>query len=448
MSRHGTEAGASSARVCFELRVHPHRLDEYIERHTPVWPEMLAEIAASGPAQLLAVPRRRRPAHRLLRDRRRRGRAGLPRGIPRRRRGGRPRWAGSSSASTAAPTRPPPPSPRSSTSKTSSPRSTRRGIHHDRRKRRIVSILSPDILQTSSRRQAIELPSWAFGNSGTRFRVFDHAGTPRDPFEKIADAARGQPGDRRSRPTVALHIPWDKVDSTTTTCAATPKTSASRSARSTRTRSRTRTTSSAPSPTRTTASASKAIDHHLECIDIMDATGSRDLKIWLAEGSNYPGQADMRARQDRLHDSLRQIYDRLGDEQRLVLEYKFFEPAFYHTDVPDWGTSLRPGRRARRPRDGLPRHRPPRAGHEHRVHRHAAAAPRQARLVRLQLALLRRRRPHRRRRRPVPAVPHHLRGHPRRRPEQPRRRVHARPVPQHRGRRSPARSARCSTCRR
>src|SRR5690242_6143141 len=71
----------------------------------------------------------------------------------------------------------------------------------------------------------------------------------------------------------------------------------------------------------------------------MHHTGSRDLKIWLAEGSNYPGQADMRGRQDRLAESLRTIYDRLGDEQRLVLEYKFFEPAFYHTDVPDWGTA-------------------------------------------------------------------------------------------------------------
>ena len=71
----------------------------------------------------------------------------------------------------------------------------------------------------------------------------------------------------------------------------------------------------------------------------MDATGSRDLKIWLAEGTNYPGQGDMRGRQDRLAESLRTIYDRLSEDQRLVLEYKFFEPAFYHTDVPDWGTS-------------------------------------------------------------------------------------------------------------
>jgi L-rhamnose isomerase / sugar isomerase len=83
----------------------------------------------------------------------------------------------------------------------------------------------------------------------------------------------------------------------------------------------------------------RAIDHHFECIDVMSEIGSRDLKIWLADGSNYPGQDDMRTRQDNLADSLQKIYERIGENQRLVLEYKFFEPAFYHTDVPDWGTS-------------------------------------------------------------------------------------------------------------
>ena len=83
-----------------------------------------------------------------------------------------------------------------------------------------------------------------------------------------------------------------------------------------------------------------AIDHHFECIDIMGETGSQDVKIWLADGSNYPGQVNIRARQDRLHESLQAIYERLGDNQRMVLEYKFFEPAFYHTDVPDWGTAF------------------------------------------------------------------------------------------------------------
>jgi len=83
----------------------------------------------------------------------------------------------------------------------------------------------------------------------------------------------------------------------------------------------------------------KAIAHCIECVEIMDATGSRDLKIWLPDGLNYPGQGDLRGRQDRLAESLARVYARLGVQQRLVLEYKFFEPAFYATDVPDWGTS-------------------------------------------------------------------------------------------------------------
>ncbi|GAA3095369.1 L-rhamnose isomerase [Nonomuraea salmonea] len=83
----------------------------------------------------------------------------------------------------------------------------------------------------------------------------------------------------------------------------------------------------------------KATDHLLECVDIMDATGSGTLKLWFSDGINYPGQDDIRARQDRLTDALAEVYDRLGDGQRFLLEYKLFEPAFYATDVPDWGTA-------------------------------------------------------------------------------------------------------------
>ena len=83
----------------------------------------------------------------------------------------------------------------------------------------------------------------------------------------------------------------------------------------------------------------KAVRHHLDCIEVMRETGSTDLKVWLADGTNYPGQDDMRSRQDRLADSLAEVYEALDEEHRLVLEYKIFEPAFYHTDVPDWGTS-------------------------------------------------------------------------------------------------------------
>lgn len=200
----------------------------------------------------------------------------------------------------------------------------------------MVGILSSDIL-SELELQGIELPSWAFGNSGTRFRVFPTAGTPRDPYEKIADAAKVNEFTALA-PSVALHIPWDKVDSYEDL-----KTHAEGLGVSLGTiNSNTFQDEDYKFGALThhdDAIRAKAIDHHFECIDIMHATGSRDLKIWLAEGSNYPGQNDMRARQDRLQDSLQKIYARLGDEHRLVLEYKFFEPAFYHTDVPDWGTS-------------------------------------------------------------------------------------------------------------
>jgi L-rhamnose isomerase/sugar isomerase len=185
--------------------------------------------------------------------------------------------------------------------------------------------------------QAIELPSWAFGNSGTRFRVFTTPGVPRTPFEKVSDAAQVNRYTALA-PSVALHIPWDKVDS----YADLAKHAEDEGVKLGTINSNTfqdedyklgSVTHSDPKIRQ------KAIDHHFECIDVMGETGSRDLKIWLADGTNYPGQDDMRARQDRLADSLQQIYARLGDDQRMVLEYKFFEPAFYHTDVPDWGTS-------------------------------------------------------------------------------------------------------------
>ena len=185
--------------------------------------------------------------------------------------------------------------------------------------------------------QAIELPSWAFGNSGTRFKVFATPGTPRTPQEKIADAAQVNTFTQLA-PRVALHIPWDKVDDYT----ALGEFAKDHGVALGTVNSNTFQDDDYKfgSLTHTDAAVrQKAIDHHFECIDIMDATGSRDLKIWLADGTNYPGQGDLRGRQDRLAGSLAKIYARIGENQRLVLEYKFFEPAFYHTDVPDWGTS-------------------------------------------------------------------------------------------------------------
>jgi L-rhamnose isomerase/sugar isomerase len=184
---------------------------------------------------------------------------------------------------------------------------------------------------------AIEVPSWAYGNSGTRFRVFGTPGTPRTVQEKIADAAQVHAFTGLA-PSVALHIPWDKVDD----YAALAAYAADLGLALGTVNSNTFQDEAYKFGSLASLDAGvrrKAIDHHLECLEIMGATGSRDLKIWLADGTNYPGQSDMRRRQDFLAQSLRTIYDQLGSEQRLVLEYKFFEPAFYHMDVPDWGTS-------------------------------------------------------------------------------------------------------------
>src|SRR6476661_5528082 len=186
--------------------------------------------------------------------------------------------------------------------------------------------------------QAIELPSWAFGNSGTRFKVFSTQGTPRTVEEKLADAAAVHRLTGLA-PSVALHIPWDRVDDYD---------KLARFADDLGMRLGTINSNTFQDDDYKFGSLThvderiraKAVAHQLECIDIMDQTGSRDLKIWLADGTNYPGQGDLRDRQDRLADSLQQVYARLGEHQRLVLEYKFFEPAFYATDVPDWGTSL------------------------------------------------------------------------------------------------------------
>jgi L-rhamnose isomerase/sugar isomerase len=186
-------------------------------------------------------------------------------------------------------------------------------------------------------RQAIEVPSWAFANSGTRFKVFAQPGVPRDPYEKIADAAQVHQHTGLA-PSVALHIPWDRVDDYD---------KLRRHAEDLGMRLGTINTNTFQDDDYKLGSLThvrdavrtKAIAHMHECIGIMDIVGSRDLKIWLPDGLNYPGQGDLRERQERLADSLAQVYARLGPTQRLVLEYKLFEPAFYATDVPDWGTA-------------------------------------------------------------------------------------------------------------
>jgi len=193
-------------------------------------------------------------------------------------------------------------------------------------------------VKTALRGQRIELPSWAFGNSGTRFKVFGQPGVPRTPFEKADDAAQVHRYTGVA-PVMAVHIPWDRVGDYAALAAHAKSGGIGIG------------TVNAnvfqdddyklgsicnPDP----KIRRKALAHLLECVDIMDATGSRDLKLWFADGTNYPGQDDITARQGRLAEALHGVYERLGPEQRMLVEYKLFEPSFYATDVPDWGTAL------------------------------------------------------------------------------------------------------------
>lgn len=185
---------------------------------------------------------------------------------------------------------------------------------------------------------AIETPSWGYGNSGTRFKVFPWPGAARNLHEKLADAAMVH-RVTGACPTVALHIPWDKTDDWE---------AARHEAESLGVR------IGAINPNLfqddeyklgslthpDDAIRRKAIDHVLECIAIAKATGSSLISLWLADGTNYPGQDNLRARRHRLLDSLQAIYAELPLGMRLLIEYKFFEPAFHATDLPDWGTSL------------------------------------------------------------------------------------------------------------
>lgn len=183
--------------------------------------------------------------------------------------------------------------------------------------------------------QEIETPSWGYADSGTRFQVFHQPGAARTVFEKLDDAAKVHEMTGIT-PGVALHIPWDKVDDyqkvmdyaeelNLTIGAINPNLFQEPEYK----------LGSLCHPDR--AVRKKAVDHVLECIEIMNITGSKALSLWLADGTNYPGQDDFRARKKRLEETLAEVYKALGDDQRMLIEYKFFEPAFYHTDIADWG---------------------------------------------------------------------------------------------------------------
>jgi L-rhamnose isomerase/sugar isomerase len=195
-----------------------------------------------------------------------------------------------------------------------------------------------DTVLENIQRFTVETPSWGYGDSGTRFKVFHWPGAARTLREKLADAAEVNKVTGMCQ-SVAIHIPWDKVDD----WQAVKDYANALGLRI-----------GAVNPNLfqedvyrlgslchfDKAIRQQAVAHVIECIQIAQAVDSNIISLWLADGTNYPGQDDLRRRRYRLLDSLQTIYAALPAGMRLLIEYKFFEPSFYSTDLPDWGTSL------------------------------------------------------------------------------------------------------------
>ena len=188
------------------------------------------------------------------------------------------------------------------------------------------------------RAQRVETPSWGYGDTGTRFAVFPQPGVPRDPFEKIADAAEAHKHTGIC-PSVAIHIPWDKVDDYSglrdhaeslgmRIGAVNPNLFQEEEYR----------LGSVCHPDE--GIRRKATDHLLECIGVAGEVGSDVLSLWFADGTNYPGQDSFVERRHRMLACLDEVYRTMPERMRMLLEYKPYEPSFYHTDLADWGASL------------------------------------------------------------------------------------------------------------
>ena len=188
------------------------------------------------------------------------------------------------------------------------------------------------------RAQRVETPSWGYGDTGTRFAVFPQPGVPRDPFEKIADAAEAHKHTGIC-PSVAIHIPWDKVDDYSELKdhaeslgmrigAVNPNLFQEEEYR----------LGSVCHPDE--GIRRKATDHLLECIGVAGEVGSDVLSLWFADGTNYPGQDSFVERRHRMLACLDEVYRTMPERMRMLLEYKPYEPSFYHTDLADWGASL------------------------------------------------------------------------------------------------------------
>jgi L-rhamnose isomerase / sugar isomerase len=198
--------------------------------------------------------------------------------------------------------------------------------------------LSNDDVLTRLRELAIETPSWGYGDSGTRFGTFPQPGRPRDVFERVDDAAEVH-RLTGTAPAVALHFPWDAVGDYGELRAHTERRGLRVGAVNPNLfQDQEYKLGSVTHPD--AAIRERAVAHMLECIEIAAALGSTAQSLWLADGTNYPGQDDLRARRGRMLEALARVYAALPSDQELLVEYKFFEPAFYATDLADWGSAL------------------------------------------------------------------------------------------------------------
>ena len=201
--------------------------------------------------------------------------------------------------------------------------------------------LDADALVERVRGFGVAVPSWGVGTGGTRFARFPGPGEPGHVFDKLDDC--GVVNDlSRATPSVSLHIPWDDEDPAELRERAAALGLGFDAMNS-------NTFQDQPDQARSykfgslshvdAATRAQAVEHNLRCIEIGRALGSTALTVWVGDGSNFPGQADMTAQLDRYLDSAREIYAALPDGWRLFTEHKIHEPAFYSTVVQDWGTS-------------------------------------------------------------------------------------------------------------
>src|ERR1700756_2593557 len=187
----------------------------------------------------------------------------------------------------------------------------------------------------------IELPSWGFANTGTRFGKFNQPAAATTAEEKFSDAGQ-VPLLTGVCPTIALHVLWDcpdgirSVDDIKKYSERYGVLPGSINPNLFQDQEYKFGSFGNPDP----AIRRRALEHTKDSIEIARRLHSRDISMWFADGSNYPGTANIRQRKQWFTEMLKESHHALSPEQRLLVEYKPFEPAFYHTDIADWGMSL------------------------------------------------------------------------------------------------------------